>query len=140
MKKLFFTTLFTIIAVISSAQVDNVKLQQEFVKELNAYRASKGLSSVQLDNNDNNKAKCQVMYCISINTLTHDYPDFKAVYAECGSFLSNKPNANYCLSRWINSPAHNRLLLLPNIDTVGIFCSEGVNINKNGYFVFLVLN
>ncbi len=136
MKKLIIL-LFPFIAF---AQIDNTKLQHEFVKELNSYRVSKGLNVVKLTDSDNKKAECQTRYCVSIETLTHDYPEFKSVYAECGAFLSNLPDARYCLNGWINSPSHNYLLLLPDIDTIGIFCSAGVNDNENGYFIFLVLN
>ena len=135
MKKLI-VFLFPFIAF---TQVDNVKLQQDFVKELNAYRVSKGLNTVSLNSMDIETAKLQSNYCASINTLTHDYPEFKSVYAECGHFCTNLPSAKLYLNAWINSPEHNKLLLLPDVTSIGIYYVPGLNNNHTGYYAVLVL-
>jgi uncharacterized protein YkwD len=135
MKKLI-VFLFPFIAF---TQVDNVKLQQDFVKELNAYRVSKGLNTVSIDNISNIKAARQANYCVSINTLTHDYPEFKGVYAECALFQTTIPTAKNFLNIWINSPEHNKLLLLPDVTSIGIYYVPGLNNNHTGYYAVLVL-
>jgi uncharacterized protein YkwD len=125
---------------ISFAQIDNVKLQQDFVKELNVYRASKGLKSVSIDTISNIKAARQANYCVSISTLTHNYPEFKGVYAECVLFQTTMPTAKNFLNIWINSPGHNKLLLLPDVTSIGIYYVSGLNDNRTGYYAVLVLH
>ena len=139
MKNLFLSTIFLVIAFASNAQIDNTKLQQDFVKELNAYRASKGLGTVKLDSIDISQAKKQATYCASIKTLTHDYPEFKGVYAECALFNTSSPDAKFFLNTWISSIPHNELLLLPEVTSIGIFYVKGINSNNIGYYAILVL-
>lgn len=136
MKKLFVL----LFPLLSFSQIDNVKLQQDFVKELNVYRVSKGLNPVIINKDNNIKAERQAKYCVSISTLTHDYPEFKGVYAECGHFCTDLPSAKFYLNSWINSPSHDVLLLLPDVTSIGIYYVSGLHDNDNGYYAFLVLN
>jgi uncharacterized protein YkwD len=142
MKRLFLSAIFAIVAFTSNAQLDNAKLQQEFVKELNAYRISKGLNTVSLNSADIKTAQNQAIYCVSVNKLTHYYPDFKNVEAECALFNGNLPTAKTSLNQWINSINHNKLLLLPDVTTIGIYYIKGFSneFNISGYYAVLVLN
>jgi uncharacterized protein YkwD len=138
MKNLFFTTLFTIIAVISSAQVDNTKLQQDFVKELNAYRASKGLSSLTLNTQLTNISKAQSQYCASINKLTHERPNNDVYFViENAYSTSQSPIASDCLNAWKNSSKHNEILLLKDLSEIGIYA---VKSNTGQYYIILNCN
>ena len=81
MKKLFVLLL----PFIASAQIDNVKLQQEFSKKLNEYRIAHGLNALTINENANAAAKIQSDYLISTyrrdstglitGLLGHDHPD-----------------------------------------------------------------
>ena len=128
---------------ISFAQIDNVKLQQDFVKELNVYRASKGLKPVSLNSNEISTAKLQANYCSSIGTLTHDYPGGRVnVYHECALFNAELPDAKLYINQWISSPGHNAQLLKDDITHIGIYYVKGFH-NKAGfagYYAVLVLN
>jgi uncharacterized protein YkwD len=127
---------------ISFAQIDNVKLQQDFVNELNVYRESQGLNPISLNSADNKTAQNQVIYCVSMNKLTHYYPDFKNVEAECTLFNGNLPTAKTSINQWISSFNHNKLLLLPDVTTIGFYCVQGFSneFNIPGYYAVLVLN
>lgn len=139
MKKLI-VFLFPFIAF---TQVDNVKLQQDFVKELNIYRVSKGLNPVSLNSNENNTAKVQANYCSSISTLTHDYPGGRVnVHHECALFNTELPDAKLYINQWIASPSHNGQLLKEDVTNIGIYCVKGLHSKSgfNGYYAVLVLN
>jgi uncharacterized protein YkwD len=128
---------------ISFAQIDNVKLQQDFVKELNVYRASKGLKPVSLNSNEISTAKLQANYCSSTGTLTHDYPGGRVnVHHECALFNAELPDAKLYINQWISSPGHDAQLLKEDITHIGIYYVKGFH-NKagfDGYYAVLVLN
>jgi uncharacterized protein YkwD len=144
MKRLILSTIFAVVAFTGNAQqIDNVKLQQDFVKELNTYRVSKGLKPVSLNSNEISTAKVQANYCSSISTLTHDYPGGRVnVHHECALFNAELPNAKLYLSKWISSPSHNDQLLKDEITHIGIYYVKGFNskLGFDGYYAVLVLN
>lgn len=128
---------------ISFAQIDNVKLQQDFVNELNVYRVSQGLNPVSLNSAEIGTAKVQANYCSSISTLTHDYPGGRInVHHECALFNSELPDAKLYINQWIASPSHNDALLKDEITHIGIYCVKGFNskLGFDGYYAVLVLN
>ena len=128
---------------ISFAQIDNVKLQQDFVSELNVYRVSQGLNPVSLNSAEIGTAKVQANYCSSISTLTHDYPGGRInVHHECALFNSELPDAKLYINQWIASPSHNAALLKDEITHIGIYCVQGFSneFNIPGYYAVLVLN
>jgi uncharacterized protein YkwD len=128
---------------ISFAQIDNVKLQQDFVSELNTYRVGKGLKPVSLNSTEIGSAKVQANYCSSISTLTHDYPGGRVnVHHECALFNAELPNAKLYLNKWIASPAHNDQLLEDDVTNIGIYYVKGFNskLGFDGYYAILVLN
>jgi len=144
MKNLFLSTIFLVIAFASNAQIDNSKLQQDFVKELNAYRASKGLGTVKLDSSCINIAKYQSTYCSKNKVLIHNTPakqDLLAklpysIFAE-NAHSSFSVNALTVLNSWIKSPGHNYNLLLSDVKKIGIYAA--FDSTSNIHYVFLVL-
>jgi uncharacterized protein YkwD len=133
--------LLVLLPFLGNAQVDNVTLQQEFVKELNAYRHSQNLGSVVLDERSIYRAKLQAEYCAKEGVLTHACPKwFPIRLAECGLWNMYTLDATRCLEEWIDSPDHNDLLLLDEATEIGIWATEGDYENDEGCYVFLVLN
>lgn len=144
MKNLFLSAIFATVAFVYNAQIDNTKLQQDFVKELNAYRSSKGLGSVKLDSSCINIAKYQSTYCSKNKVLIHNTPakqDLLAklpysIFAE-NAHSSFSINASAILNSWIKSSSHNYNLLLSDVKKIGIYAA--FDLTTNIYYVFLVL-
>jgi uncharacterized protein YkwD len=133
--------LLVLLPFLSNAQVDNVTLQQEFVKELNVYRRSQNLGPVALDERSIHRAKLQAEYCSKIEDLTHDCPAwFPLRLAECALWNMDDPGAESYLLQWIDSPDHNDLLLLDEATRIGIYYTPGVLEGDNGYYAVLVIN
>jgi uncharacterized protein YkwD len=132
------------LSIVGNAQIDNEKLQKDFVKELNIYRTSKGLPDVKLDSNCIQIAKYQSIYCAENNVLTHDTPKKNdlldklsySVFAENGH-SGGSVSATNILNSWIKSSGHNKNLLLYDVVKIGIYAAQ--ESTKNKYYVFLVL-
>jgi uncharacterized protein YkwD len=138
MKNLFLSTIFAVIAFASNAQIDNTKLQQDFVKELNAYRVSKGLGSVTLNTQLIAISKAQSQYCASINKLTHERPNNDVYFViENAYSTSQSPIASDCLDAWKNSFGHNEILLIKDLSEIGIYA---VKSNTGQYYIILNCN
>ena len=138
MKKLIIF-LFPFIAF---TQVDNVKLQQDFIKDLNTYRTSKGLSSVRLDAECIQTAKKQAEYCAENNILTHNRADQDLItfletgFKENGYWTTGLVDSQRCMQSWITSPDHNKNLLAPYAIKIGIY---SVTSKSGEKYTFLVL-
>ena len=141
MKRLILSTIFAVVAfTINAQQIDNIKLQNDFLRDINNYRKTKGLSAVKLDTICIQLAKDQAEYCAKNDILTHDriggrdFP-FSSV-GENGTSSSVLVNSQTCLTGWISSHHHNLTLVWPSAARIGIYSAK----SKNGIiYTFLIV-
>ena len=131
----------------------------EFIQLLNAYRREKCLDTLTYSQSAYDAAKFQSEYSYSIKKLTHQsnmlgYETFtdrtnkfnckSNTGGECGLMFSlfnicvhHQTIAEHILWMWQYSPAHNHILLKPDVKNVGL-CSTSNG--KGGVpFIFLVV-
>lgn len=141
MKRLILSAIFAVVAfTINAQQIDNSKLQNDFLKDINTYRKSKKLTTVELDPICIQLAKEQAEYCAKNNIFTHeriggrDFP-FNSV-GENGNSSGGLVNSQTCLSGWISSPTHHQILLWSTAARIGIYSAK----SKNGItYTFLIV-
>ena len=132
----------------------------EFLILLNEYRKSNNLSNVVLDTNVYRAAKFQSEYMLKTNTLTHEtnITGYKTLwdrmetfnisgsrFGECGvvgnillAVTKNQSLAESVLLRFIDSPGHNKILLMPEITKIGMSVSRSGY--SGGFYTCLVVS
>jgi uncharacterized protein YkwD len=125
----------------------------EFYSLINLYRLKHNLNQLTFDSTIVNVSKFQSDYILHNKKLTHEtnitgyvtlsdrlvqFNYTKTFAAECilnSSFLlvvtMHQSIAQHILNRWINSPGHNQVLLMPNVSHMGVSISRD---NLSGCF------
>jgi uncharacterized protein YkwD len=145
---------------IRQSDIDWNLVYNEFLILLNEHRKSNDLSNVVLDTNVYRAAKFQSEYMLKTNTLSHEtnivgYKTlwdrmetlniFGSRFGECcvvGNILlavtKNQSLAESVLLRFIASPGHNKILLMPEITKIGLSVSRSGY--SGGFFTCLVVS
>ena len=91
---------------------------------LTAYRVSKGLSPVRVDERLNKSAAVQAERVVRINKLDHGDLMSRVVHAQITAAAENLAagdrNVDEAMETWKHSPKHDKNLLLPEMTRIGL--------------------